>query len=178
MTGPTLETERLILRPPSLADLDAWAAFGADAEAVRFIGGAQGRELTWRSVMVMAGAWTLHGFAMFSVVDKASGRWIGRIGPWRPEGWPGPEIAWGLARESWGKGYATEAAQACMDFAFDHLGWTEAIHTIDPANHASQAVARRLGSANRGPGKLPPPFEASPVDIWGQTREQWRARGR
>jgi hypothetical protein len=61
---------------------------------------------------------------------------------------------------------------------FDHCGWSEVIHTIAPKNVPSQGVARRLGSANRGPGMLPAPFEDSPVEIWGQSREAWRARQR
>ncbi|HEX2802241.1 MAG TPA: GNAT family N-acetyltransferase, partial [Phenylobacterium sp.] len=85
-------------------------------------------------------------------------------------------IGWGLARAAWGRGYATEGAAAAMDYAFDVLGWTEAIHCIDPANQASQAVARRLGSTNLGPTALPPPLHEAPVEAWGQTREQWRAR--
>jgi RimJ/RimL family protein N-acetyltransferase len=47
------------------------------------------------------------------------------------------------------------------------------IHSIDPANTASQAVARKLGSKNLGPGKLPAPYETAPIDIWGQSREEW-----
>jgi RimJ/RimL family protein N-acetyltransferase len=73
-------------------------------------------------------------------------------------------------RECWGRGYATEGAAAAIDFAFDRLGWTEVIHAIAPDNVASQAVARKLGSINRGPGHLPAPFADSPVDIWGQER--------
>ena len=86
----------------------------------------------------------------------------------------GTEVGWGIVRECWGRGYATEGAAATIDWAFDNLGWTEVIHTIAPDNLASQAVARRLGSRNRGPGKLPPPFENQPVDVWGQTHEEWR----
>jgi RimJ/RimL family protein N-acetyltransferase len=63
-----------------------------------------------------------------------------------------------------------------MDWAFEVLGWTDIIHSISPANPASPAVARRLGSRNRGPGKLPPPLDVHVIDIWGQTREEWRAR--
>ena len=181
MTGtpaPILETERLILRAPTAEDFEAWAAFHADEEAMRHLGGAQGRALTWRGMCTMIGAWTVRGFSMFSVIEKASGRWLGRLGPWQPEGWPGTEIGWGLVRDAWGRGYATEGSAACMDYAFEILGWSEAIHSIDAQNTASQAVARRLGSTNRGPGVLPPPFQDRPVDIWGQTREQWRARAR
>lgn len=174
MTVPRLETARLILRPPLAEDLDGWAAFSADAEAMRFLGGPRSRAEAWRDLATMAGSWALKGFGMFSVIEKARGRWIGRLGPWRPEGWPGTEIGWGLARAAWGKGYALEGAAAATDWVFDHLGWTEVIHTIDPGNAASEALARRLGSIHRGPGRLPPPFENAPVDIWGQTAAMWR----
>lgn len=171
-----LETPRLILRMPRLADLDSWAAMMADEEAARFIGGVTSRELTWRSLMTMIGAWHATGVSMFSVVEKASGRWVGRLGPWMPEGWPGTEIGWAIVRDCWGRGYATEGAEAAIAFAFDHLGWTEVIHSIAPDNRSSQQVARKLGSQNRGAGRLPPPFADSPVDIWGQTRAEWKAR--
>lgn len=174
--GPTLDTERLILRPPVQADFDAWAAFLGDPEAARHIGGVQPRSAAWRSMASMTGGWALLGFSMFSVIEKVTGSWIGRLGPWAPEGWPGTEVGWGLTRAAWGKGYALEGATAAIDWAFDHLGWTEVIHTIGPENHASAALARRLGSVNRGPGRLPAPFEGLSVDIWGQSREDWRAR--
>jgi len=174
--GPTLETERLILRPPLAEDFDAWAAFLGDEEAARYIGGVQARSQAWRSMATMTGAWALHGFSMFSVVEKSSGDWVGRLGPWAPEGWPGTEVGWGIVRSAWGKGYATEGAAAAIDWAFDALGWTEVIHTIDPENLASAGVARKLGSYNQGEGRLPAPFDKLPVDVWGQTRDEWRAR--
>ncbi len=171
-----IETPRLLLRLPRIDDLDPWAEMMADAEAAKFIGGVMPRSVSWRGLMTMIGAWHATGIAMFSVVEKSSGRWVGRLGPWMPEGWPGPEVGWALVRDCWGKGYATEGAEAATDWAFDHLGWSRVIHSIDPANIASQAVARRLGSQNLGPGTLPAPYHDSNVDIWGQTREQWRAR--
>ena len=153
MLGPTLETERLILRPPAAEDLDGWAAFMADEEAARFIGGALPRPTAWRTLATMAGSWALQGFGMFSVIEKSSGRWVGRLGPWQPEGWPGTEVGWGLAREAWGKGYATEGATAAIDWAFDALGWDDVIHCIDADNAGSIGVAERLGSVNRGRGR-------------------------
>ena len=176
MNGPVIETERLILRPTAAEDLDGWAAMMADEEAARFIGGVQPRAAAWRGMATMAGSWALKGFGMFSLVEKSTGLWVGRIGPWQPEEWPGTEVGWGLAREAWGKGYAVEAAVASIDWAFDNLGWDEVIHCIDPDNRPSQKVAERLGSRNRGPGRMPAPFEDSPIDIWGQTRAEWRAR--
>ena len=175
--GPTLETPRLILRPVSGEDFDAWAAMMAD-ESTRFIGGPQSRSTAWRGFVMVAGAWVAEGFSMFSVLEKASGRWIGRVGPWEPEGWPGTEVGWGIDKAEWGKGYATEAAEASIDWAFDVLGWTDVIHIIDPENVRSQAVARRLGAENRGPCQMPEPFHTYRVDCWGQTRESWRARRR
>jgi RimJ/RimL family protein N-acetyltransferase len=155
MPGSTLETERLWLRPPRAEDLDAWARMVADPEAMRFLGGAQPRPMAWRNICAVAGAWIVRGFSNFSIVEKASGRWIGRAGPWQPGGWPGTEIAWSLDRSAWGKGYATEAAARCIDWAFDGLGWAEVVHIIDPANTASIAVALRLGAQPRGPTQLP-----------------------
>jgi RimJ/RimL family protein N-acetyltransferase len=175
---PEILTERLLLRPPVAADFDAWARFAADPEVMRFIGGAQPRAVAWRGFLTMAGAWQIQGFAMFSVIERRTGTWIGRVGPWQPEGWPGTEVGWALCAEHQGKGYALEAAVASIDWAFEHLGWTEVIHSIDPANAPSQRLAVRLGSTNSGPGRLPPPFDASPVEIWRQSRESWIARRR
>ena len=173
-----IETERLILRPTRAEDLDGWARLMGDEEAARFIGGVQTREGSWRGMAAMAGSWMLHGFGMFSMIEKESGRWVGRTGPWRPEGWPGTEVGWGVVRSAWGRGYATEAAAASIDWAFDNLGWDEVIHCIDPENQASARVAQRLGSTNRGPGRLPAPFEHYRVDVWGQSKAQWRSRRR
>lgn len=174
--GPTLETERLLLRPPREEDLDGWAALMADEEAARFIGGQMTRSAAWRAMAAMTGSWPLRGFGMFSVIEKSSGHWIGRVGPWQPEGWPGTEVGWGLLRSAWGKGYARESAEAAIAWAFDTLGWTEVIHTIAPDNAPSQRLARRLGAANTGPTQLPPPLDTLAVDLWRQSREQWAAR--
>ena len=174
--SPTLETDRLVLRPPALEDLDRWAEMMAEEKSARFIGGVQPRPVVWRAMMSMAGAWALTGVSMFSVVEKATGRWVGRVGPWQPLGWPGTEVGWALHPDAWGKGYAVESAAATMDYAFDVLGWTDVIHCIDPANVPSKKVAERLGSAYRGPGRMPAPYENVPIEIWGQTRSEWTAR--
>lgn len=161
-----------------MADFPRWAELMADPETARFIGGVQAPAATWRAMMSMAGAWSLTGVAMFSVIERETGLWLGRIGPWQPLGWPGTEVGWSLHPDAHGKGYAMEAAVASIDYAFDVLGWTEVIHCIDPDNVPSQKLADRLGSTNRGPGTLPAPFETARVDIWGQSRDQWRARAR
>jgi RimJ/RimL family protein N-acetyltransferase len=174
--GPTLETERLILRPTVADDFAPWCAMMADEEVARYIGGVAAPSAVWRLLCTVAGAWTLFGYSMFSVVEKATGRWVGRVGPWTPADWPGPEIGWGFTRDVWGRGYATEGATAAMTWTFDHLGWTDVIHCIDPANRASARVAERLGSRYLRLGAMPPPYDDHPVEIWGQRRDDWRAR--
>jgi RimJ/RimL family protein N-acetyltransferase len=173
-----LETPRLLLRPTRREDFDAWTAFVGDPESARFLGGPQPRAVAWRGFLTMAGAWQVQGFAMFSVIEKATGRWVGRVGPWQPECWPGTEVGWGIVRDRCRLGYATEAATASIDWAFAALGWDEVIHLIDIDNAPSQGLARKLGSQNRGRGRLPQPFADTVVDIWGQTKAQWRARPR
>jgi RimJ/RimL family protein N-acetyltransferase len=86
-------------------------------------------------------------------------------------------VGWGVAREHWGKGYASEGAAAAMDYACDVLGWDDVIHVIHADNAASQGVARKLGSRNRGRVSMPFPFEGQPIDAWGQSRQEWKQNG-
>lgn len=173
--APMIETQRLILRPPEAGDFDGYAELFGDEEATRYVGGVMPRAAAWRKFLEMPGAWAIQGFGMFGVIEKQSGRWIGNTGPWHPEGWPGTEVGWMFLRSSWSKGYASEAATAAIGWAFEHLGWVDVIHSIHPDNRASQVLAQRLGATNRGPGRLPAPYQDAPADIWGQTREHWFA---
>jgi RimJ/RimL family protein N-acetyltransferase len=176
MAPPTLETKRLLLRAPKAEDFEGFKTLHGDPEASRFLGGIQPPSIVWRQLRTLAGAWMLDGFAMFSVIEKSSNRWVGRLGPWQPDGWPGTEVGWGLIRDAWGKGYATEGAAAAMDWAFDTLGWTEVIHSIEPSNVGSIKVAERLGSRYLRPGRLPPPYDKVEMGLWGQSRQEWRER--
>ena len=179
MNSPKITTDRLILRAPRAEDFDAYAAYVSDPESMGFIGGAQSRPVAWRSFMAYAGAWATTGVSMFWVferdADGKEGAFVGRIGPWRPEGWPGTEVGWGVAQRFFGKGYAYEAAAASMDYAVDELGWTEIIHTIEDANEPSWKLAQRLGSRRLRQVLLPDPINKT-VWAWGQTAEDWRAR--
>jgi RimJ/RimL family protein N-acetyltransferase len=117
--GPVIATERLILRPWRGADIAANTAMLSDPATARFIT-ADGKAVTeelvgWRNAAIMAGHWALHGYGMFVVEEKQSGRFVGRVGPWFPPGWPGFEVGWGIAGAFRGKGYATEAARAAID---------------------------------------------------------------
>jgi RimJ/RimL family protein N-acetyltransferase len=171
--GPILETERLILRPPVRADFAGFCAFQSDADVMKHLGGVTADSVTWRVMRTVAGAWALDGFHMFSVIEKASGAWIGRVGPLYPHEWPGREVGWGILSAYWRKGYTKEAAIACMDFVFDQLGWDEVIHTIAPDNAASIGVAKSLGSTVLRQANLPDPYSHVFVDVWGQSRGKW-----
>ncbi|WP_420434625.1 GNAT family N-acetyltransferase [Hyphobacterium sp.] len=175
--GPRLETERLVLRVPEERDVDPLIAVMADQETAQFIGGTQTPPLVWRGLCGVIGHWAVRGYGFFSVEDKASGEWLGRVGPWYPYGWPQEEIGWTIKREAWGKGYAAEAAGRCLDWVFEDLGWASAVHLIDAGNIGSQGVARKIGSYNWNRKVEVAGFDMI-VDVWGQTRDEWRARQR
>jgi len=103
--GPSLQTERLILRPPVAEDFAGFCAFHGDGLATKFIGGVQSPPVVWRTMRTIAGGWALDGFHFFSVIEKQTGTWVGRVGPLNPHGWPRPEVGWGLLPSYWGRGY-------------------------------------------------------------------------
>jgi RimJ/RimL family protein N-acetyltransferase len=170
---PMIETERLILRKPELEDLDRWTEMMADADSAKFIGGAVSPPIVWRILMQIRGAWELTGISMFSVIEKRRRVWIGRVGPWRPLGWPGDEVGWGLHPDAGRQGYALEAAIASIDYAFDTLGWKTVIHCINPLNEPSRALARRLGARILRQDTMVASFGTETVDVWGQDRGEW-----
>ncbi|MBX7165012.1 MAG: GNAT family N-acetyltransferase [Pirellulales bacterium] len=144
---PRLETARLVMREFVEADLDGYAGILADEEAMRYIGDGTtaDRNDAWRSMAMVLGHWQLRGFGLWAVERKDTGRFIGRIGLHRPEGWPGLEAGWIVAREHWGQGFAPEAARAAVQWGFEVLGAPRLISLIRPANHASIRVAEKLG---------------------------------
>ncbi|KIC12418.1 acetyltransferase [Leisingera sp. ANG-M1] len=146
---PTLETDRLILRAPALADFEALCAFYA-SERATFVGGQMDAEKVWRHLALEIGHWQMLGYGRWTVEEKSSGKTAGIIGLWNPHGWPEPEIGWDLFEGFGSKGYATEAAIAARSYAYETLGWTTAISLVDPNNHASAAVAKRMGAVLDG----------------------------
>ena len=146
-----LETERLVLRMWRESDAGPYAEMCADAEVMRYVGG---KPLTgpeaWRNLALVIGHWRLRGYGMWAVEEREGGELVGRVGCWRPEGWPGFEVGWVLRRNFWGRGFATEAARASLVYAFDVLGQTHVISLIEPDNRASIRVAERLGEKLEG----------------------------
>lgn len=145
MNIPTLHTERLTLRGPDARDIEPMRAFYA-SERSRFVGGPLTAELAWRQLGTEIGHWTLRGYGRWMVDETATGKIVGNVGLWNPEGWPEPEIGWDLFEGAEGKGYATEAALAARSYAYDVLGWTTVISLVKPGNEASAKVAARMGA--------------------------------
>jgi RimJ/RimL family protein N-acetyltransferase len=146
-TIPTLETERLVLRPFREDDFEAHAAMAADPLGVRYLrdGTTLDRLDAWRTFAIVFGHWELRGYGLWALARRGDDRMIGRVGFINPEGWPGFEIGWTLARSEWGNGYATEAARRALAYAFDVMGREKVISVIHPENAASIRVAERIG---------------------------------
>lgn len=152
----TLQTERLILRMFREADFEAHALICSEPDVMKFLG--EGRPLdrfeAWRSMAMILGHWQLRGYGPWAVEERTSGKYIGRVGFFYPEGWPGFELGWVLGREHWGKGYASEAARRALDYAFAEMGRDHVISLIHPHNGPSIRVAERLGEKIEGQTEL------------------------
>lgn len=172
-----IETERLILRPPLAEDAEPILGMMADADVARFItidGKAQDRAMAWRGFATIIGHWQIRGYGFFSVLEKSTGAFVGRVGPWMPEGWPALECGWSIARPHWGKGYAPEAAIAAIRWTFERFpDLDRIISVIDPRNANSQAVAKKVGETNTGEIFA---FWGMKLDIWAAGRKEWLER--
>ena len=153
---PVLETPRLLLRQFQQSDFDALAALHADPEVMKYLGDGKpkGRAETWLAMASYLGHWELRGYGLWAVEEKATGKFVGRIGLLNPEGWPGLEVAWTLVRERWGNGFATEGAKAALEYAFSVLKLPHLISLIHPDNAASIRVALRIGEKPEGQAEL------------------------
>lgn len=173
MTEVVLETERLRLRWFREDDFEQFCKMTFDAEVMRFIGGKPMDALnTWRQMAAIIGHWYFRGYGVWAVEEKSTGNLVGRIGFMNPAGWPGFELGWTLARESWGKGYATEGARRALEYAFTEMDRDHVISLIAPENVASARVAKRLGEKVEGETQV----MGNDVLIYGISREDWQAR--
>ncbi|HEX6642243.1 MAG TPA: GNAT family N-acetyltransferase [Thermoanaerobaculia bacterium] len=146
MNIPILTTERLLLRMLQETDFEEYAAIHSDPEVTKFTARMQlDRIDAWRHLAMILGHWQLRGFGMWGVFERESERLVGRVGFYQPAGWPDFELGWTMGRASWGKGYAPEAARACLDYAFDVMKRDRVISLIDPANVSSIRVAEKIG---------------------------------
>ncbi|SDU41878.1 GNAT family N-acetyltransferase [Stappia sp. ES.058] len=149
MTGVTLETDRLILRPWREADRAPFAALNADPCVMRYFPATLSREESDALILRAMEKAETDGICFQPVEEKASGAFLGFVGLNRPApDVPVPdtlEIGWRLARYAWGQGYATEAAMAWLRFGFETLRLREIISFTAVPNAPSRRVMKRLG---------------------------------
>lgn len=165
---PLLETERLILRALSMDDLDALAAIYDDPVVRRFFpeGTLTYEETREELAWIIDVYYARYGFGLWATILKETGAFIGRCGllPWKivrePDGRPGldgadefpdadaqieVEVAYLLARSTWGQGLGTEAARSIVAHAFEDLHLSRLICLFEPENNASRKVAEHVG---------------------------------
>lgn len=142
-----LETERLVLRMFGEDDWRAMHEHYSDPECVRFtFGRAQSESGSWRAVASMLGHWQLRAYGPYALEEKTTRKVLGTVGLWFPIDWPEPEIKWALARQHWGKGYASEAVRAVQAMAHEHLPDLPLISFINAENAASIRLALAVGA--------------------------------
>jgi RimJ/RimL family protein N-acetyltransferase len=149
---PTIETPRLKLRAHKLEDFVDCAAMWADPVVTRHIGGKPSSEQqTWARMSSYLGHWSLMNFGYWAIEEKETSRFIGELGfaDFKRDIEPSikgvPELGWALASPKHGKGYATEALRAVVDWGDARFGSARTVCLIDPENLASIRVAQKCG---------------------------------
>lgn len=167
----TLETPRLILRQWIASDLAPFAKLNADAETMRFfpepLSKTQSDAIAKRcSNLITENGWGFWAVALKdSFEPKNSEQFIGMVGLHKANSAlpfsPCVEIGWRLLKEHWGKGLATEAAMAAMDFGFNELKLEEIVSFTAKLNTPSQALMQKLGMENTQQNFLHPDLDPS-----------------
>ena len=168
-----IRTDRLLLRPWRDDDIDAFAALNADPVVMEHFPSLMDRAQTEASVGRIRTHFEREGFGLWAVEVPGVAPFIGFTGLQRPSFMPEfVEVGWRLARAHWGAGYATEAARAAVDYAFDTLGLPELISMTVPSNLRSQNVMTKLGFV-RDPDA---DFEHPNIAVGSPLRAHWLFR--
>ncbi len=185
--GPTLRTGRLRLRPWQEDDLGPFADLNGDAETMRYFPAPLTRQQSDALVERMVQSFALLGLGMWAVEVEGGPGFVGAVGllqvAFDAPFTPAVEVGWRLAREHWGRGYATEAAGEALRYAFDELDVTEIVSFTAAINEPSQAVMTRLGM-QRDPAddfvhpRIPPGHRLQPHVLYRLDRERWVRLGR
>lgn len=161
---PVLETNRLRLRAHQAKDFSACVAMWSDPEVARYtIGTPSSEQRTWLRVLSYLGHWSLMGFGYWAVSEKVSDRYVGELGfaDFKRDSQPSiqglPELGWALTPAWHGKGYATEALKAAIQWGDANLKSSRTVCIISPQNLASLRVAEKIGY-----------FEASKITTNGE----------
>ncbi|HLM45019.1 MAG TPA: GNAT family N-acetyltransferase, partial [Myxococcaceae bacterium] len=141
---PDIDTERLTLRRPRLEDFDEALAMWSDPNVVRFISGKPStREEMWARLLRYVGHWSLMGFGFWVVREKSTGRFVGEVGfgdfrrDMEPSLGSAKEAGWVLAPWAHGKGFATEAMRAALEWTEGRFGPERLVCIMDLGNEAS-----------------------------------------
>jgi RimJ/RimL family protein N-acetyltransferase len=145
-----LTTERLVLRPPTLDDLPAWHAIYLDAEEVWYGAPRSSLDENRTKLERQIANFEQHGFGMCAVDLAAPGETIGAAGLQHLEDGPEIEVGYRFLKEHWGHGYATESAQASIDFAFEEVGLDRIVAVALETNIASRRVLEKCGMREIG----------------------------
>ncbi|HWT01443.1 MAG TPA: GNAT family N-acetyltransferase [Pyrinomonadaceae bacterium] len=147
MSIPEIETARLRLRGFTPDDLDALCQVFGDPEVMKYISGGEPRtrEATEEGLLRSIEGWRKRGFGLWAVVEKETGELIGYCGLISLEDTPEIEVAYGLMRSAWGKGFAAEAARASLGYGFNELKLERIVAVVNPENAASRRVLEKLG---------------------------------
>ncbi len=146
---PEIETARLRLRAPRLADFDAWAEI-LTGPAAPWLGGPFSRDDSFLEFLASCGTWLLRGHGPWTVEPKAGGDVLGFVLLGFEPGDAEPELGYLFRPAAEGKGYATEAVEAARAHAFTALGMTRVVSYIAAENAASARLARRVGAVHDG----------------------------
>ena len=152
MPAPVLHTPRLTLRGHVLADLEALCDL-FETDRARFMGGPLPRKEAWRWIASEVGMWDLRGFGYWGI-ETREGSFVGQVGLSQPPHFPEAEIGWTLLEGAEGKGYAAEAAQAALHWAWE-TGFETLVSYITPGDDRSIALAERLGAKRDEDAPLP-----------------------
>lgn len=164
-----METERLLLRKLTPSDLEALVEVYGDPVAMRYFEKVYTRdEIRERFLNRNLARYSDPGHGMYAVERKPDGEFLGLAGPnlEEVEGERYIEVGYSFKPAAWGNGYATEAAAACMRYAFEQLGVQRVVSFIDPQNQPSQRVAERNG-LRREKQIL---WHGKPHDVWVKER--------
>ncbi len=145
MPAPTLQTERLTLRPMRAGDFTAYAALMASPRSA-FMGGPYDSPAAWGLFCHDVACWALYGHGALMLDRRDTGETVGQVGLNGGPLYPETELGWTLYDGHEGQGLATEGAAALRDWAWAALPVDSLVSYAHPHNHASHAVARRLGA--------------------------------
>lgn len=143
------QTERLTLRRWQRRDQAPFAELNADPDVVEFLPKPLAREESDTLISSFEAHFEKHGFGRWAIEEKATGQLIGFVGlsvpNFKADFMPCVEIAWRLARGSWGRGYATEAAKKALRIGFEEFSLSEIVSFTVPANIRSRSVMEKIG---------------------------------